>query len=51
MKKAKIIMTVDGQEYEHSTHLFETNEQKNRVNELAMKIREERGVPVDICMV
>ena len=48
MKKAKIIMTVDGQEYEYSAHPFETNEQKNRVNELAMKLREERGVPVDV---
>ena len=43
MKKAKIIMVVDGEEYEYGTYDFETIEQRNRVNELAMKIRMERN--------
>lgn len=41
--RAKIIMVFDEGEFEYGTYPFETNEQKNRVNELAMKIREERG--------
>ena len=48
--KAKIMMIVEGKEYEYGIYPFETNDQKNKVNEIAMKIREERGVPVDICM-
>lgn len=49
--KAKIMMICDGTEYEYGTYAFETDEQKNRVNELAMKIGEERGVPVYVCPV
>lgn len=39
---AKIIMVVDGEEYEYGTYPFETSEQKEKVNVLAMKIRDER---------
>lgn len=48
---AEIMMLVGGQEYRFGTYPFETNEQKDRVNELAMEIREERGVEtyVRIC--
>ena len=41
--RAKIIMVFDGDEYEYGTYPFGTNEEKNRVNELAIKIRTERG--------
>lgn len=41
--KATIIMLFDGEGYEYGTYPYETDEQKNKVNELAMKIREERG--------
>ena len=44
--KAKIMMICDGTEYVYGTYAFETDEQKNRVNELAMKIRDERDIPV-----
>ena len=44
--KAKIMMICDGPEYEYGTYAFETDEQKNRVNELAMKNRDERDIPV-----
>lgn len=40
--KAKIMMWVEGDPYEYGTYDFNTPEQKNRVNELAMKVREER---------
>lgn len=40
--RAKIIMVFDGEEYEYGTYPFDTNEEKNRVNELAMQIRHER---------
>ena len=42
--QAQIIMVVDGEEYVYGTYSYNTNEEKNRVNELAMKIREEREV-------
>lgn len=41
--RAKIIMVFDGEEYEYGTYPFDTNEEKNRVNELAIQIRAERG--------
>lgn len=42
---AKIIMVMeDGSEWPYGTYPFETAEEKNRVNELALKIRRERGV-------
>lgn len=40
--RAKIIMVFDEGEFEYGTYPFETNEQKNRVSELATQIREER---------
>ncbi len=42
--QAQIIMVVDGEEYAYGTYPYNTNEEKNKVNELAMKIREEREV-------
>lgn len=42
--QAKIIMVVDGEEYIYGSYPYNTNEEKNKVNELAMKIREEREV-------
>lgn len=42
--QAQIIMVVDGEEYVYGTYSYNTNEEKNRVNELDMKIREEREV-------
>ena len=42
--QAQIIMVVDGEEYVYGTYSYNTNEEKNIVNELAMKIREEREV-------
>lgn len=40
--KATIIMLFDGEGFEYGTYPYNTNEEKNKVNELAMKIREER---------
>ena len=41
--RAKIIMVFDGEEYEYGTYKFDSNEERNSVNELAMQIRDERG--------
>lgn len=41
--KAKIMMWVEGKAYEYGMYDFNTPEEKNRVNELAMRIGEERG--------
>jgi hypothetical protein len=41
--KAKIIMYIEGKEYEYGTYHFNTTEERNKVNELAMHVREERG--------
>lgn len=43
--QAKIMMIVDGEEYEYGTFPFDTNEQKNKVNGLAEQISNERGCP------
>jgi hypothetical protein len=40
--QAKIMMWVEGEPYEYGTYDFNTTDQKNRVNELAMKVRDER---------
>ena len=40
--KAKIIMYIEGKEYEYGTYHFNTAEERNRANEIAMKVREER---------
>lgn len=41
--RAKIIMVFGEDEYEYGIYPFKTSEEKNRVNELAMQIRAERG--------
>mgnify|MGYP003463671991 FL=1 len=41
--KAAIIMVFDGEEYDYGTYPFDTNEEQKRVNDLAIKIRDERG--------
>lgn len=41
--KAQIIMVFDGDEYPYGTYAFNTEVEKKFVNELAMKIRLERG--------
>jgi len=40
--EAKIMMVIDGESYPYGTYPYNTNEEKNKVNELAMKIRDER---------
>lgn len=40
--KVKLIMYIEGDEYVYGTYSFNTPEEKNKVNELAMRIREER---------
>lgn len=40
--KAKIYMVFDGCEYEYGTYPFDTAEERNYANELAMKIRKDR---------
>lgn len=40
--EAKIMMVIDGESYSYGTYPYNTNEEKNKVNELAMKIRDER---------
>ena len=42
--KAQIVMVIDGNEYVYGTYPFETVKDKNKVNELAIKIRDEREV-------
>lgn len=42
--QAEIVMVVDGEEYVYGKYPYNTNEEKNKVNELAMKIRDEREV-------
>ena len=41
--KASIIMVFDEEEYVYGTYPFDTNAEKDKVNELAMQIRDERG--------
>lgn len=41
--KARIMMIFPEGSYEYGTYLFNTDAEKNRVNEIAMQIREERG--------
>lgn len=42
--QAQIIMSVDGEEYVYGTYPYNTNAEKIRVNDLALKIRDEREV-------
>ena len=48
---AKIMMIVDGEEYEYGTFHFNSDSERNRINELAMKIREERDCPTYVDVV
>lgn len=40
---AEIWMVFGAEEYKYGTYRFVTRAEKNRVNDLAMQIREERG--------
>lgn len=40
---AKIMMVIDGCEYEYGIYPFDTTEQKNKVNEIAIRVRQERN--------
>lgn len=42
--KAQIVMVVEGREYVYGTYPYNTNSEKLKVNDLAMKIRDEREV-------
>ena len=42
--KVQIVMVVDGQDYVYGTYPYNTSTEKCKVNELAMKIRDEREV-------
>lgn len=42
--QAQIVMVVDGEEYVYGTYPYNTNSDKLRVNDLALKIRDEREV-------
>ncbi len=42
--QAQIVMVVDGEEYVYGTYPYNSNTEKLRVNDLAMKIRDERKV-------
>ena len=44
--KAEIIMVIDGEEYVYGRYPFETYGQRDKVNGLSMKVRDERGVDV-----
>lgn len=41
--KAKIIMVFNNEEYVYGEYDFETDSQKNHVNELAIRLRSERN--------
>ena len=43
---AEIVMNVDGEEYVFGKYNYSTNEEKNRVNEIAISVAHERGVYV-----
>lgn len=42
--RAQIVMIVDGQEYIYGTYPYSTSAEKDKVNDLAMKIRDEREI-------
>lgn len=53
--KVKLIMYIEGKEYVYGTYDFNTPEEQNKVNELAMKVREERDCytyieEVEVCL-
>ena len=41
--RAKVIMIIDGEEYTYGTYNFDTTEEKNRANSIAMKLRSDRN--------
>lgn len=43
---AEIIMVIGREEYVYGKYPFDTYDQRDMVNELAMKVRDERGVRV-----
>lgn len=43
---AEIVMTVDGEEYVFGRYPYSTNEEKNRVNDIAINVGKERGIYV-----
>ena len=43
---AQIVMVVDGDEYVYGTYPFNTLCERNRVNDLALKVKDERSVDV-----
>lgn len=44
--KARIVMVVNEEKYIYGTYSFETDAEKNKVNELAIRLRAERGIYV-----
>lgn len=40
--QAQIVMVIDGEEYVYGTYPFDTDAEKTKVNDLALKIRNER---------
>ena len=44
--QAEIVMVIDGEEYIYGTYPFGTDVEKNKVNNLAIKIRDERECEV-----
>jgi hypothetical protein len=40
--KAKVIMIIDGEEYTYGTYNFDTTEEKDRANAIAMNLRRDR---------
>lgn len=49
--QAQIVMVVDGEEYVYGTYPYNTSSEKSKVNDLAMKIRDEREVGTYVRMV
>ena len=44
--QAQIVMVFDGDEHVYGTYSYNSNVEKNKVNDLAMRIRDEREVDV-----
>ena len=44
--KAQIVMVIEENEYIYGTYPFNNSEEKNRINKLALDIREQRKVDV-----
>lgn len=48
MTQATILMKFNGEEYPYGTYDFDTPSERNMVNELAIRIRDERGCEVEV---